>query len=136
MRNPFKFFTELLHQQFWIVLWAYYLIILNLSSAVFWNEPFAKLTFLTFIISYSSIIWLYAHFGFEKIIGLGHIFWFPLLYYLLPQIAESSGSYQIYLVVLSVSLIVSLAFDTVDVWNYFTREKSPESQPRPVGKRF
>jgi hypothetical protein len=37
--------------------------------------------FFTFIISASSILGLYSLFGFEKIMGLGHIFWVPLLFF-------------------------------------------------------
>lgn len=124
VRNPFRFFIELRHQQLWIVYWVYYLVILNFSSAIFWNKPLAKVIFFTFIISASSIIGLYSRFGFEKIIGLGHIFWVPLLFFLLRQINYSIGKYRIYLIVLTLSIIISLIFDTVDVWNYFTRKKS------------
>ena len=119
MRNPFSFFIELGHQPLMLVLWVYYLVILNLSSAVFWNQPLAKVIFFTFILSASSIIGLYSVFGFKKIMGLGHIFWIPLLFFLFPQISDSSGNYKKYLTVLTSSIIISLVFDTVDVWKYF-----------------
>ena len=134
MRNPFKFFTELMHQRLWIVLWMYYLVLLNFSSALFWDEPLAKVIFFTFIISTLTIIGLYSRFGFEKIISFGHIFWLPLLIFLLPQFLDSHGSYRIYLALLSSSIIIALAFDTVDVWHYLTHEKSHDNQPRSVEK--
>lgn len=129
IRNPFKFFTELMHQRLWLVIWVYYLVILNFSSAFFWDEPLAKAIFLTFIISTITTIGLYSRFGFEKIIGFGHIFWIPLLLFLLPQITDSSGGYRNYLAILSSSIIILLAFDTVEVWKYLSQEKSPYNQP-------
>lgn len=127
MRNPFTFFIELRHQPIWIVLWVYYLIIVNLSSALFWNQPLAKAIFITFLISAATILGIYSRFGFAKIMGLGHIFWIPLLVFLLPGIVDSKGGYRNYLVILSLSIIISVAFDTVDVWKYCSREKICET---------
>ena len=121
MRNPFSFFVVLNQQQFWLALWVYYLVTLNLSSALFWRKPLAKEIFFIFIISASSIIALYSYFGFEKIMGLGHIYWLPLLFYLFKQIPNSAGLYKNYLLLLTTSNIISLIFDTVDVWKYMTR---------------
>ena len=121
MRNPFSFFVVLNQQQFGFALWVYYLVTLNLSSALFWNKPLAKVIFFTFIISATSIIGLYSYFGFEKIMGLGHIYWLPLLFYLFKQIPNSEGLYKNYLLLLTTSNIISLIFDTVDVWKYMTR---------------
>jgi len=136
MRNPFSFFVELMHQPCWIVLWVYYLVIVNVSSALFWNQPLAKAIFVTFIISAATIIGIYAIFGFEKIMGLGHIFWLPLLVFLLPQVADSQGWYRIYLVILALSIIISLAFDTVDVWKYLSRGKRNAQQPQTAERPF
>ena len=123
-RNPFRFFIELRHQQLWIFCWVYYLIILNCASVLFWNKPLAKVIFFTFIISAFSIMGLFSRFGYAKIMGLGHIFWVPLVFFLFQQINYSSGKYRSYLIVLTLSIIISLIFDTVDVWKYFTRKKS------------
>lgn len=121
MRNPVNFFIQLKRQRLWIVCWVYYLVILNFSSAFFWDKPLAKVIFFTFIISAASIIGLYSLFGFEKIMGLGHIFWIPLLFFLFRQINDSSGTYRSYLIVLTFSIIVSLVFDAIDAWKYFAR---------------
>jgi hypothetical protein len=118
MRNPFSFFSVLNKQPFFYVLWVYYLVALNLASGLFWNRPLAKAIFFTFIVSASSIIGLYAVFGFSKIMGLGHVYWLPLLFYLFPQTVKSSGGYRNYLVVLTISICISLVFDIVDVWIY------------------
>lgn len=123
MRNPFKFFTELLQQPAWIRVWVMFLMLVNLASVGFWNEPMAQLIFVTFMFSAMFMMGLYSRFGFEKILGMGHILWIPLLVYLLLGIPATHGAYKIYLITLSISITVSLAFDSVDVWKYFTSQK-------------
>jgi signal transduction histidine kinase len=124
MRNPFKFFLELMQQPVWIPIWMFYLMVINMVSVGFWDEPLAKLIFITFMISAMLMMGLYSRFGFEKILGLGHIVWVPLLVYVLMQLPAVDASFKSYLVVLSVSIAISLAFDIIDVWKYFTNRKN------------
>jgi hypothetical protein len=51
MRNPFKFFIELMQQPVWIPVWVFFLMIVNVASIGFWNEPLAKVIFVTFMLS-------------------------------------------------------------------------------------
>jgi len=124
MRNPFRFFIELLKQPVWIPIWVFYLMVINVASVSFWYEPLAKLVFITFMISAMLMMGIYSRFGFEKILGLGHILWVPLLVYILMQLPTFESSFKIYLVALSISIAISMAFDIVDVWKYFTKRKS------------
>ena len=124
MRNPFRFFVELVRQPVWIPIWVFYLMIINLASVGFWHEPLAKLIFITFMISAMLMMGLYSRFGFVKILGLGHIVWVPLLVYVLKELPAVEGSFKSYLVVLSISIAISLAFDITDVWKYFTNRTS------------
>ncbi len=124
MRNPFRFFVELMQQPVWIPIWLFFLMIINVASLGFWHEPLAKIIFITFMISAMLMMGLYSRFGFEKILGLGHILWVPLLVYVLTQLPIVEASFKSYLVVLSISIAISLAFDITDVWKYFTNRKS------------
>jgi hypothetical protein len=123
MRNPFRFFIELTRQPVWIPIWVFYLMIINLASVGFWHEPLAKLIFIAFMISAMLMMGLYSRFGFEKILGLGHIPWVPLLVYILMQLPDVEASFKSYLLVLSISIAISLAFDITDVWKYFINRK-------------
>jgi len=124
MRNPLRFFVELMRQPVWIPIWVFYLMVINVVSVGFWGEPLAKLIFISFMISAMLMMGLYSKFGFEKILGLGHILWVPLLVYILTQISSVEDGFKSYLVALSISIAISLAFDIFDVWNYFTNRKS------------
>ena len=123
MRNPFRFFTELMQQPIWILLWVVFLMIINVASILFWNEPLAKIIFVTFMLSAIFMMGLYSRFGFEKILGMGHVLWIPLLVYVLMEVQAANDAFKIYLIILSVTFVVSLVFDIVDVWKYFTCRK-------------
>lgn len=124
MKNPLGFFSELMQQPVWIPVWVSYLMVINLVSVGFWHEPLAKVIFITFMVSAMLMMALYSRFGFERILGLGHVLWVPLLIYILIHIPAAESGFQFYLVVLAVSIAISLAFDAVDVWKYFTRRTS------------
>jgi hypothetical protein len=97
-----------------------------MASVVFWNEPLAKVIFVAFMVSAMLMMGLYSRFGFEKILGLGHVLWIPLLAYILVHLRGAAEGFQIYLVVLSVFLAISLIFDIVDVWKYFSSKKGAD----------
>jgi hypothetical protein len=124
MRNPFKFFVELMQQPVWIPVWVFYLMLINMVSVIYWPEPLAKLIFITFMISAMLMMGLYSRFGFEKVLGLGHIFWVPLLAYVLIVLPTVEPSFKRYLVVFSISVAISLVFDFVDVWKYLVNRRS------------
>ena len=123
MRNPFRFFVELMQQPTWVPGWVLILAAVNVASVGFWSEPLAKVIFVTFMLSAMLMMGLYARFGFEKILGLGHILWIPLLAYVLMEIPTAKDSFKGYLIILSISMVVSLALDIVDAWKYFANLK-------------
>ena len=124
IRNPFIFFIELMQQPVWIPVWVLILMSINVVSVAFWNEPLAKVIFVTFMLSVMLMMGLYSRFGFEKILGMGHILWIPLLVYVLMEIPTARDTFKSYLIILSISIAISLVFDIVDVWKYFTDRKS------------
>jgi hypothetical protein len=70
-----------------------------------------------------SMMGLYSKFGFEKILGLGHVLWIPLLVYILSQLQKAGNEFEIYLIILSMFIAISLIFDIIDVWKYFSSSK-------------
>ncbi len=124
MRNPLRFFIELIQQPLWVSLWVLVLMLVNMASLAFWREAVAQLILMNFLASAMLMMGLYARFGFTKILGLGHVPWIPLLAYVVTQIPAAEASFKRYLLVLSVSMAISLVLDTIDVWNYFrSRER-------------
>ena len=95
------------------------LALVNTGSLLFWPTLPAKVIFITFLVSALTMMALYSYFGFEKVLGIGHVFWLFLLPYILLQLPHADSKFFLYLVTLSVFLIASLVLDTIDVWKYF-----------------
>ena len=119
MRNPFLFFSDLARQPVWVSAWVAILALANIASLLFWPELLAKVIFTIFMVSALTMMALYSYFGFEKILGIGHVFWIFLLPYIFLQLAHTGGMFFLYRVTLSVLLIISLVLDAIDVWTYF-----------------
>lgn len=124
MRNPLHFFVELMKQPIWVFVWVLFLMLVNMASLAFWHEPVAQLIFAGFLISAMLMMGLYSRFGFKKILGLGHIPWIPVLVFVLTQIPAAEAAFKNYLLILSVSIVISLVFDAVDVVSYFTNQEN------------
>jgi len=119
MRNPLLFFSDLAKQPRWVSAWVAALALLNIASLAYWPVLLAKVIFITFMVSAMMMMALYSYFGFEKILGIGHIFWIVLLPYILLELVHVDAGFFLYLVILSVFLTASLVFDAIDVWKYF-----------------
>ncbi len=118
MHNPLRFFRELLNQPAWVTVWVGVLMFVNLAGVAFWSESLAKIIVAVFLLSSMLMMGLYSAFGFQRILGLGHVLWVPLLGYLLVHLRQASGAFAGYLLVLSVCIGISLLFDIRDVWLY------------------
>ena len=129
MNHPFGFFRELLKQPVWVTIWVGMLMAVNLSSLAFWSDPTAKIIMAVFLLSSMLMMGLYVALGFQRILGLGHVLWIPLLGYLLVRLQSSTGPFAGYLLVLSVCLGISLLFDIRDVWLYARSDNRDAGSP-------
>ena len=82
----------------------------------------ARWAFVAWLANIIMILGLYNIFGYTRIIGLSHIIaWTPLLIYLLPlrkSFAEENWAGR-YLYWFMLMIMISLAFDYIDVIKYF-----------------
>lgn len=120
MNNPLYFFRDLLRQQAWVILWVNWLMLIGLASLFFIGRMEANLVLAVVLASLVLILSLYAKFGYQKILGLGHVLWVPALIYLGLRIpALDPGLFRTWLIAVTVSYGVSLLLDAYDVWVYF-----------------
>lgn len=124
MNNPLHFFTDLLKRPLYETIWVFYMMIINMAAVFFWEELLAKIIVGTFLLSSMLMMGLYSKFGFTKILGLGHILWIPLIAYLMIKIQETESLFYQYVVVLTITILISLAIDIFDVLSYFREKKS------------
>jgi membrane protease YdiL (CAAX protease family) len=118
--NPLHFFRDLFRQQLWVILWVNWLMLIGFCSLFFISRTEAQVTLGTLLASAALLLALYARFGYEKILGLGHILWIPALIYLALQVGEiEAGVFRSYIIIVLLSYGISLLLDVYDVWMYF-----------------
>ncbi|MEO0772848.1 MAG: hypothetical protein AAFZ04_06665 [Pseudomonadota bacterium] len=110
-------------QATWIQIWVGWLAVINIAAlAALLIKPASRRHGLVvgaaFISNYLLMNWLYAQYGFSRILGLSHIvIWGPLMIYLMAALRGASITDWrrplTYAFVFSMS--VSLAFDIIDV---------------------
>ena len=118
-----NFQTDLGTQPVWVQIWVTWLALINSASVIFvFTRPETRWTLIAWIVAFCSVFGLYAIFGFERILGLGHIIaWTPLLWYLWRRRGDNFLTHWsgIYLHLLFLTNLISLVFDYVDLVRYF-----------------
>ncbi len=71
--------------------------------------------------------------GFTRLLGLGHIFWVPLLYFLWMRLNQNPADdfFGIWMRVLMLLNVVSLIIDTVDVGRYIAGDRKDAVEVSP-----
>ena len=123
MKSPVGFIGEIFKQPLWVVVWVNALAAINLLSVMFLEHALAQVILGIFLFQLLIMIAMYMYFGFEKILGLAHILWFPLLGFITFNIYAYTGYFFYYLAALSLCLLVSLVFDIYDVITFFKQQK-------------
>ena len=107
-------------------LWLGFLITLNVVPSAYLGRPEAQLTIAAVILSF-MLMTILTHFnGFTRLLGLGHIFWIPLLLILWTRLPDipADGFYGIWIRVLMAANAVSLAIDAVDVVRFLAGDRA------------
>lgn len=109
--------------QFWV---AIILVPVNMASLLFINEPMGLLfIFLANIAMIMNLPVMLFDRGFSKAMALPHLIpWTILVGILLLNRPEASGNYHIYLTVLLVVDLISLAFDYPDAIKWLRGDRS------------
>ena len=108
-------------------LWLGFLITLNVVvPSAYLGRPEAQLTIAAVILSF-VLMTILTHFkGFTRLLGLGHIFWIPLLLILWTRLPDipTDGFYGIWIRVLMAANAVSLAIDAIDVVRFLAGDRA------------
>ena len=114
--------------------WQLWLAILVTSNGVvplfFLNHLEAQVVVLTLVASMILMTVLTALSGFTRLLGLGHVFWIPLLYFLWLHLEQNSADdfFGIWIRVLMIVNATSLVIDSVDVGRYIAGDRSETGQ--------
>ena len=112
-----------IHWQLWLML----LVILNLLIPLFFlNHIESQVVVGVLLASMILMTVVTAVNGFTRLLGLGHIFWIPLLYFLWTRLDQNSPEdfYGIWMRVLMLLNALSLIIDAVDVGRYIAGDRA------------
>ncbi len=131
MRAFIKFNRGVMKMPMIVRLWLMLLVALNLVVPLFSLDRLeAQVVVVTFVASVMLMTVLTASLGFNRLLGLGHIFWIPLMYFLwlrLDQIPVDEP-FGLWIRALMVANAISLVIDTIDVTRYISGERNETVQ--------
>ena len=127
MQAFLKFNRGILRQPLWVRLWLVLLVTANLIVPLLYINRFeAQVVAGTFLASMALMSVLTAVGGFTRLLGLGHVFWFPLLYFLWTRLESIPADDFFGLWIRAVMLLdaLSLAIDVAEVVRYLAGDRA------------
>ncbi len=122
-----KFNKGIMSMPIYWQLWLMLLVTFNLIIPLFFlNRLEAQVVVGALVASMTLMTVLTAISGFTRLLGLGHIFWIPLLYFLWMRLEQNPADdfFGLWLRVLMTLNAVSLMIDAVDVGRYIAGDRS------------
>ena len=104
-----------------VKIWMAALISVNLFVPLFYIKLFeAQVVLAAFFASFALMVALTAYSGFSRLLGLGHVLWLPLLYFLWTRLDmnPADSPFGLWMRTLMALNAVSLVIDTVEVGRY------------------
>ena len=123
MRAFIKFNKGMMKMPIAVRLWLVFLVAGNLLVPLFFLDRLeAQVVVLTFLASAMLMTLLTASSGFTRLLGLGHILWIPLLFFLWTRLENipSDDPFGLWIRALIVANAISLIIDTIDVTRYIS----------------
>ena len=121
-----KFNKGLMNQSLPVKLWVGLLVIFNMIIPLFFLDRLeAQIVVAGLMASMMLMTLITATTGFSRLLGLGHIFWIPLLYFLATHLDQipSDDAFGVWVRSLMVINAASLIVDGVDVFKYLAGER-------------
>ncbi len=127
----------------WIVLfrfrmlprvWAILLILVNAGSLIFIDTHYGQLNLAAVLAAIMVMALIYARLGFVRLLGVGHVFWIPMLIWFatdLPDRTEQPWLYA-WVVSLIVCNCISLVIDTIDAARFIGGDRRPHYTWKPA----
>lgn len=122
-----KFNKGLLNLPLGVKLWMGLMVTFNMMIPLFFLDRLeAQVVLGSFVASILLMTLLTGRVGFTRLLGLGHIFWLPLLYFLWTRLNQipADGLFSLWVPALMGINAISLVIDTVDVVSYLTGERT------------
>ncbi len=111
--------------------WLMLLVTVNFLTPLFFITRLeAQIVLLTFVAGTMLMTFITSISGFTRLLGLGHILWIPLLYFLWSRLSENPANefFGIWIRVLMILNALSLIIDVIDVVRYISGEREETVQ--------
>lgn len=107
--------------------WAILLIGTNCGALLFVQSNYAQIAILAAVAGAITMMVIYASHGFVRLLGIGHIFWIPMLPYFVTHMPDptSNPSLYMWMTVLIATNCISLVIDAIDLTRFFRGEREP-----------
>jgi hypothetical protein len=109
-------------------LWVTMLMALNMMGPLFFLHTLeAKAVLVSTVAGALLMMFIFSRYGFVRLMGLGHIFWIPLVIWLgirIPEIAFDTP-FGIWLALVLGANFISLCIDILDVVFYLRGDREP-----------
>jgi len=115
------------------VAWVMLLVAFNVVIALFYlttieAQVVLVAAFIGFIIQFA----VFSTHGFVRLLGIGHILWLPMVFWLWSRIelAEPGSFFQLWLIAVIFLDTISLIIDAADVIRYWNGDRQPQIETR------
>lgn len=107
--------------------WAIALIVVNLGSLFFLDTKYGLANLAALLAGISVMAVIYAQVGFVRLLGIGHVFWVPMLIWFLFDLPDRAQDPVLYSWVLTTMVFntISLVIDAADVVRYAAGKREP-----------
>ncbi|HIE83015.1 MAG TPA: hypothetical protein EYQ00_03830, partial [Dehalococcoidia bacterium] len=119
--------------------WLMLLVTVNFLTPLFFITRLeAQIVLLTFVAGTMLMTFITSISGFTRLLGLGHILWIPLLYFLWSRLSENPANefFGIWIRVLMILNALSLIIDVIDVVRYISGEREETVQINGVAHKL
>ncbi len=122
-----KFNRGVLKLPILVRVWLMLLMSVNLLAPIIYiQRSEARIVLLTFLASFLVMVLITGASGFTRLLGLGHVLWVPLLFFLFSRLDSIpvGGSYSAWIRSVIALNSISLVLDLVDVVKFARGERS------------
>jgi hypothetical protein len=122
-----KFNRGILRLPILVRVWLTLLMAVNLLAPIIYiQRSEARIVLLTFLASFLVMVLITGASGFTRLLGLGHVLWVPLLFFLFSRLDSIpvGGSYSAWIRSVIALNSISLVLDLVDVVRFARGERS------------
>ena len=108
-------------------IWAILLVAVNAVALLFLHTIYGKVALVAICAALGVMVVIHAKLGFVRLLGIGHIFWVPMLIWFAMNLPDKTSDSALYywVIVLMVMNTISLVIDTIDVVRYLRGERQP-----------